>query len=85
MDDSGITTINQIKKLLTASEGRKLKSASRDEKYYWLETVLKRFTFFDLKRDERGLLRKYMKAMTGISESQLLTYAQVIEFLEAWI
>lgn len=71
MDDSGITTVSQIKKLLTASEGLKLKSASRDEKYRWLETVLKRFMFFDLKRDERGLLRKYMKSMTGISESQL--------------
>lgn len=71
MDDSGITTVSQIKKLLTASDGLKLKSASRDEKYRWLETVLKRFMFFDHKRDERGLLRKYMKSMTGISESQL--------------
>ena len=71
MDDSGITTVSQIKKLITASEGLKLKSASRDEKYRWLETVLKRFMFFDLKRDERGSLREYMKAMTGISESQL--------------
>ena len=71
MDDSGITTVSQIKKLLTVSEGLKLKSASRDEKYNWLETVLKRFMFFDLKRDDRGSLRKYMKAMTGISESQL--------------
>lgn len=71
MDDSGIITFGQIKKLLTASEGLKLKSASRDEKYRWLETVLKRFMFFNLRRGERGLLRGYMKAMTGISESQL--------------
>jgi len=71
MDDSGITTVSQIKKLLAASEGLKLKSASRDEKYSWLETVLKRFMFFDLKRGEKGLLREYMKQMTGISESQL--------------
>ena len=71
MDDSAITTVNQIKKLLVASEGLKLKSASRDEKYRWLETVLKRFMFFDLKRKDRGLLRGYMKQMTGISESQL--------------
>jgi len=71
MDDSGITTISQIKKLLAASEGFKLKSASRDDKYRWLESVLKRFMFFDLKRREKGLLRGYMKQMTGISESQL--------------
>jgi len=71
MDDSGITTVSQIKRLLTASEGIKLKSASRDDKYRWLETVLKRFTFFDLRRKDKGLLREYMKQMTGISESQL--------------
>jgi len=71
MDDSGIITFGQIKKLITASKGLKLKSASRDDKYRWLETILKRFTFFDLKRGEKGLLRGYMKAMTGISESQL--------------
>jgi len=71
MDDSGITTVSQIKKLLAASEGLKLKSASRDDKYRWLESVLKRFMFFDLKRGEKGLLRGYMKQMTGISESQL--------------
>jgi len=71
MDDSGITTVSQIKKLLAASEGFKLKSASRDDKYRWLESVLKRFMFFDLKRGEKGFLRGYMKQMTGISESQL--------------
>jgi hypothetical protein len=71
MDDSGITTVSQIKKLLAASEGLKLKSASRDDKYRWLETVLIRFMFFDLKRKDKGLLRGYMEQMTGISESQL--------------
>jgi hypothetical protein len=71
MDDSGITTINQIKKLLAASEGFKLKSASRKDKYRWLETVLKRFVFFALNREEKGLLRGYMRHMTGVSESQL--------------
>lgn len=71
MDDSGITTVSQVKKLLTASEGLKLKSASREDKYRWLETILKRFKFFELEREEKGLLRRYIKQMTGISESQL--------------
>lgn len=71
MDDSGIVTISQVEKLLTASKGLKLKSASRDDKYRWLGTVLKRFKFFDCGRKERGLLREYMEQLTGISTSQL--------------
>ena len=71
MDDSGIVTISQVKKLLAASKGLKLKSASRDDKYRWLEDILKRFKFFNVGRKEKGLLRKYMEQMTGISTSQL--------------
>lgn len=71
MDDSGIVTISQVEKLLAASKGLKLKSASRDDKYKWLEGVLKRFEFFSLGRKAKGLLRKYMEQMTGISTSHL--------------
>lgn len=71
MDDSGIVTISQIRKLLLASKGLKLKSASRDDKYRWLEGILKRFNFFSRGRREKGLLRQYMEQMTGISTSQL--------------
>jgi len=71
MDDSGIVTISQVEKLLAASKGLKLKSASRDDKYKWLEGILKRFEFFNLGRKAKGLLRKYMEQMTGISTSHL--------------
>jgi transposase InsO family protein len=71
MDDSGIVTVSQVDKLLSASKGLRLKSASREDKYKWLENVLKRFAFFSLGRRERGLLRQYMEQMSGISTSQL--------------
>lgn len=71
MDDSGITTIEQIQRLLSASKDLRLKSASLAEKYAWLDAVLKRFRFHSHGRKAKGLIRRYMKQMTSISTSQL--------------
>ena len=71
MDDSGIDTIGQIGRLLSASKGLKLKSASKGDKYRWLESALIRFDFHSRDRKQKGLLRQYMQQMTGISTSQL--------------
>ena len=76
MDDSGIVTIDQVENILSASAGLKLKSSGREEKYRWLESVLKRFKFFGLARKVKGKLRKYMEQMTGISTSQLTRLIQ---------
>jgi len=71
MDDSNIATIGQIERLLSASRGLRLKSASRTEKHNWLDSVLRRFKFHGLGRKQKGLLRRYMQQITGISTAQL--------------
>lgn len=71
MDDSEITTVAQVEKLLAATKGLKLKCASREEKYRWLGSLLERFKFHELSRKKKGMLRRYIKQMTGISTSQL--------------
>jgi len=71
MDDSEITTVAQIKRLLSASKGLKLKSATKEEKYSWLQTAIRRFGFHDLGRKGKGLVRRYMQQITGTSTSQL--------------
>lgn len=71
MDDSNIATIGQIERLLSASRGLRLKSASRTEKHSWLDSVLRRFKFHGLGRKQKGLLRRYMQQITGVSAAQL--------------
>jgi hypothetical protein len=71
MDDSNIASIGQIERLLSAWRGLRLKSASRTEKHNWLDSVLRRFKFHGLGRKQKGLLRRYMQQITGVSAAQL--------------
>ena len=41
------------------------------EKYYCIEEVLIIFKYYVLKRDEKGVIRQYIKKVTGYSRSQV--------------
>lgn len=71
MDDSHLVSIAQIKIFLQASQIVKFKGISRKEKYSWIDNALTRFGYLRLKRKDRGVVRKYIMQMTGISKSQL--------------
>jgi len=42
-----------------------------EEKYYWIEEVLIRFSYPGLKRAEKGVIRQYVQKVTGYSRSQV--------------
>jgi len=41
------------------------------EKYNWIEEVLIRFQYHRLKRDEEGVIRRYIERITGYSRAQI--------------
>ena len=71
MDDSHMLSIAQIKEFLQLSEVVKFEGISLKEKYEWTDKVLTRFRYFQLKKKEKGSVRKYIMKMTGISKAQL--------------
>lgn len=71
MDDSQITTMEQIKVFLRSSKALRFKGLSRKEKYAWIEQLLERFTYLSLAKKDKGMLRDYMVSITGFSQSQL--------------
>ena len=71
MDDSGIKDIAGIKKFLKGSCGIKLNGISRGEKYRWITEVLGRFVYFELRKKDKSLVKKYMLRMTGFSDAQI--------------
>ena len=71
MNDSHIISITQIKELLKITNSIKFKSVSRKERYQWIEQVLIRFRYFGLNKKEKGIVRKYIIQMTGLSKSRL--------------
>ena len=71
MDDTQITTLEQIRDVLVGSRVIAFKATDRRERYAWVELVLKRFGYFRLNRDEKGLVKSYLTRLSGFSRAQL--------------
>ncbi|MDY6910782.1 MAG: hypothetical protein SVM79_00250 [Chloroflexota bacterium] len=44
---------------------------SEDDKYEWIESVLRRFRYAGLRRAHKGLIRQYIRKVTGYSPAQV--------------
>lgn len=72
MTDKGVVTLDQIKGFLKINEAIHFASSSRKEKYEWINTVLNKFDYVRLKgKKDKGLIKKYVHKITGISYRQL--------------
>jgi transposase InsO family protein len=71
MDDTKITTLEQIRRVLSGPREIAFKATRRAQRYAWLETVLERFRYFELKRPEKGLVKAYLERLSGASRAQI--------------
>jgi transposase InsO family protein len=71
MDDKQIQTLEQIKQFLDSSQTIEFKGINTNEKYQWIEEVLRKFKYQWLKRNGKGILRRYIEKVTGYSRSQV--------------
>ena len=71
MDDSLVSTIEQLEAFLKANEPFEFNKLSKDDSYEWIRRVLVRFGYCsDLNKRGKGLVRKYIQKVTGYSRSQ---------------
>ena len=72
MTDSRLSNFNQLKTFLTGSKEISFASLnSKREKYNWIKKILVRFDFRNLAKKERGVVGKYVKKISGYSDSQM--------------
>ena len=71
MNDERVQTIEQVKRFLTGSEALDFGGVSVEERYQWMETVLVRFKYYQLKRAEKGVIRRYIEKVSGYSRAQV--------------
>ena len=71
MNDSKLSSIVEVKRFLQESEVIEFKKRSRKEAYQWVEETLKRFDYLYLGKKEKGLIKKYLKKVTGYSRPQV--------------
>jgi transposase InsO family protein len=70
MNDANLKTIQQIKGFLEGSDGLEFAAISVEEKKTWIEDLLIRFAYLRLRRSEKGMIREYIRKVTGYSRSQ---------------
>lgn len=72
MTDSQLSSSSQLKTFLTGSKEISFESLnSKRDKYNWIREILVRFDFRRLKKKERGIVRGYLKKISGYSDAQL--------------
>ena len=71
MNESNLTTIEQIEVFLAGVQKVEFQVKSKDEKYTWLQATLIRFEYLTLKKKGKGMVFRYLRKMTGYSRQQL--------------
>ncbi|MCJ7522268.1 MAG: integrase, partial [Dehalococcoidia bacterium] len=71
MNDERLQTIEQVKQFLAGSETLDFGGVSVEERYQWIQTVLVKFKYYQLKRAEKGVIRRYIEKVSGYSRAQV--------------
>jgi len=71
MDDSRATNLEQIRALVDANGVVRFAGQRREEVYNWVERTLVRHEYARLRRPDKGVLRRYLGQMTGLSRAQV--------------
>ena len=71
MDDSRATSLEEIRAFLAGSNPVQFAGQRREEVYRWVEQTLVRHQYASLKRSGKGLVRRYIACMTGLSRAQV--------------
>jgi len=64
-------SLDQIETFLNASEEIRFDSENREQVYGWVEQVLRQQQYPKQVRKARGLVRRYLEKMTGLSRAQV--------------
>lgn len=71
MDDSKWLSLEQMRAFLAGAEPVEFCGQGRKEVYEWVERVLVRHEYAVLDKAGKGLLRRYVEKMTGLSRAQV--------------
>jgi DDE domain len=70
MDDSETVSLEQIQAFLAGNGEVRFAGQRRAEVYAWVERTLVRHAYAGLGRADKGVVRKYIARMTGLSRAQ---------------
>ena len=80
MNEAQVCTVDQVRQVLEGTQSLEFRRAEDDEgRYVWIESVLRRLGYCQLKRGERGVVLAYLQRLSGYSR------AQVTRLVSRWV
>jgi len=76
-------SLEQMQALLEASDGIGFQGRNREEVYGWVDQTLRQIEFGELPRNGRGIVRRYVEKMTGLSRAQVTRLVAIFQSGEA--
>jgi transposase InsO family protein len=70
-------SLEQIRAFLEASDEVQFEAQDKKQVYAWVERTLREQRWSELKRSSRGLVRRYLEKMTGLSRAQITRLIQL--------
>ena len=64
-------SLAEIQAFLEAPETAQFMAVDKTEAYAWIEDCLIHFSYWKLSRPNKGLIRRYIRRLTGYSRAQL--------------
>jgi transposase InsO family protein len=71
MNDDNVVSIAQLREFLKLSNSATFSREGKDEAYEWIGRTLGKFAYHRLEKKDKGVVRAYIRKMTGYSDSQL--------------
>ncbi len=70
MEETVRLSLEQVRSFLEATEDVEFHAPNRAERYGWVEQVLRHHDYTRLRRADKGLVRRYVAKVTGLSRAQ---------------
>ena len=80
MNEAQVRTLEQARQVVAGTQALQFRAAHDGEgRYGWIDAVLRRFDYRQLKRAERGAVLAYLQHLSGTSR------AQVTRLVSRWV
>ena len=71
MNDDKLQTLEQVNQFVKGSQPLEFTGIQTREKYQWIGEVLTKFRYNRLKKEGKGIIRRYLTKVTGYSRAQV--------------
>jgi transposase InsO family protein len=71
MNDDNVVSMAQLKELIKLGNSATFVRSDKTEAYMWINQVLGKFRYFRESKKHRGVIKDYIRSMTGYSDAQV--------------